>query len=473
MQAKKIIEKLENTKGSFWQWLLAIFAFCFLRRLLGLMLESDHFETLVPANMIRNYILWYVGLFLAIALILHFITKERIERATKAAFVFWPLILLVPIIDFFFSGGKGYTLTYIGKCRFWQEFFSFFGYLGSHHITYGQTIVLMLGLLLILAYAFIKTSSIKRMFAAGLLYYLVGYFFASLPVFFLSELFSFSMFALVLAEAAIWHACLDLKKLKELIKNFHCLRSAHYLGLLLAGAVIFTVYFPGHSINTQTLLFAVFASFFAFQGALVLNNLYDKKRIDYDSNTYKSLGVLFFLLGITSALFVNTTFFLIILSAILLSITYSVPPIRFKRFGYWNNSLIGLESALMFAAGFTSQNPDIKLMPLNVFLMVLVVFSIASNIKDLKDLKQDKKEGIRTIPVIFGKKKGVKILALLSSLCFPLSTAMLGLWQLFIVSIVFGTLNGILLLKFKTEKTVFACYFTFLLALGYWLLNSF
>ncbi len=470
MGLKQIIKRLENARGSFWQWLVAILAFCFLRRLLDLMLEADYYETLIPTNFIRNYVLWYVGAFLAIALILHLATREKIEKTTKAAFVFWPLILLVPVIDFFFSGGQGYILTFIGGCDFWQEFFSFFGYLGSHHFTYGQTIASMLGLLLILVYTFIKTSSIKRMFAAGLLFYLAGYFFASLPVFFPPAIFSFSLFALVIAEATVWHACIGLKKLKELLGNFHWLRSAHYLGLLSAGFIIFMAYFSGHSINTQALLFALSVSFFAFQGALIMNNLHDNKRIDYDSKKYKSLGALFILLSITAASFVNTTFFLVTLTALLLSLAYSFPPIRFKRFGYWNNSLIGLESALAFTAGFTSQNPNIKLLPLNIFLAVFVIFSIASNIKDLKDYKQDKKEGIKTIPVILGKEKSIRALALLTSLCFPLSIAMLGFWQLFMTSVVFGALNGVLLLKFKTEKTVFACYFAFLMVLGYWLL---
>jgi len=470
MGLKQIIKRLENARGSFWQWLVAILAFCFLRRLLDLMLEADSYKTLVAGNVIRNYILWYVGLFLAIALILHFITREKIEKTTKAAFVFWPLILLVPVIDFFFSGGQGYTLTFIGGCDFWQEFFSFFGYLGSHHITYGQTIVSLLGLLLIVTYAFFKTSNVLRTLVAGGLYYLTAFFYFSLPLFTLPKIFSFSIFALVLVESIIWHACLNLKKLKELIKNSHLLRSMHYAGLALLGYIVFTVYLPGEIINPQAVLFTVIASFFAFQGAVVINNHYDKKKLDYPKKEYSLLGFLFFLIMVAASLYVNTTLVLVMLSYYLVSFIYSAPPIRFKRFGYWNNLLIGFESALMFASGFVSQSPDIKLMPINIFFTVFVVFSIASNIKDLKDQKQDKKEGIQTIPVILGERRGVKVLALLTSLCFPLSIAMLGLWQLFMASVIFGALNGVLLLKFKTEKTVFACYFAFLLVLGCWLL---
>lgn len=473
MNAKKIIEKLENTKGSFWQWLLTIFGFCFLRRLLDLMLESDYYETLIPTNFVRNYVLWYVGLFLSIVIILHLVTGKKIEKITKAAFLFWPLILLVPLIDFVFSGGKGYTLTYIGRCDFWREFFSFFGYFGSNHITYGQTIALLIGSFLIVAYIFIKTASIIRTALGFSLFYMISYFYASLPVFLLPAIFNFSIFSIAIMECLLWYALSDIKKVKRLLKNAFWSRSLHYLAMDLSGAIIFLVFLPDKIFDVEALLFTLISVFFAFQGALVIDNISDGKRVNSNLNEYKALGTLFFLISLTAALFINATSFLIMLTAILLALIYSLPPIRFKRFGYWNNLLIGFESALMFAAGFVSQNPDIKLLPLNIFLTVFVIFSIAGNIKDLKDYREDKREGIKTLPVLLGRKRSVKVLALLTSICFPLSVAILGLWNLLLISVIFGLVNGFLLLKFKTEKTVFACYFGFLFILGYWLLLIF
>lgn len=57
MELKQFVKRLENVRGSFWQWLVAILAFCFLRRLLDLLLEADSYKTLVAGNIIRNYIL--------------------------------------------------------------------------------------------------------------------------------------------------------------------------------------------------------------------------------------------------------------------------------------------------------------------------------------------------------------------------------------------------------------------------------
>jgi 4-hydroxybenzoate polyprenyltransferase len=253
------------------------------------------------------------------------------------------------------------------------------------------------------------------------------------------------------------------------MKNSHWLRVLHYTGLVIIGGILSAVYFY-KEVNVEMLYFASFSSFFAFQSALVVNNIYDKKKVDYPVNPYKNISIILASLAIVASLFINATFLLLTITYLLLGFVYSAPPIRFKRFGYWNNLLIGFESALMFAAGFVSQTPDIKLIPLNMFLTIFVIFSIAGNIKDLKDLEGDKKEGIKTLPVILGKKKSVRVLALLTSICFPLSAIMLGFWDLLLASVIFGIANAFLLMKFKTEKTVFACYFMFLLVLGYWLL---
>jgi len=464
----KIIDWLEGLEGSLWQWLLAIFAFYFLRVVLDLMLGVSYYS-LSYENIVRNEFLWYLGLFLAIVLVINFAVKERIGRVSKAVFVFWLAILFVPVIDFFFSGGKGYFLTYVSAENFWREFFSFFGFFGSHHFSYGQTITSVTGMFLVAVKKKKKTSSTIRTSVVCVLTYLIGFFYASLPIFFPFGL-TLPLFVLVILEGVAWGACFDLKKLSELSRNLHLLRSAHYVALLLVGIFVFSVYFPELTVDWMDLLLAVISCFFAFQGTLVVNNLYDGKETGFPLKTYKSIGLLFLLISLYSGFLVNPTFFMIVLSTALISISYSAPPIRFKRFGCWNNAIIGLESALAFAAGFLSQTQSIKLMPLKFFVAAFVVFSIAGNIKDLKDLKQDKKEGIRTIPVIFGKEKGLKLLAVLTSVCFPLSAAILGFWQLFPIGIAFGLVNALLLLKFKTEKTVFATYFLFLALVGIWIL---
>ena len=329
----------------------------------------------------------------------------------------------------------------------------------------------MLGLALIIAYVFIKTSSVPRILFATAAYYLTFYFYASLPMFF--QHISLGLFCLVSIEGTLWLMRYDFDGFLELIKNMHWLRALHYIAMCLLGFIMYSLYFPTYTTDLSTFVFAVISAFFAFEFALMANNLYDRERIVYGVEKSKALGLCLGLFSLSAAIFVNNTFLLIMITCTSLAFVYSAPPIRSKRFGYWNNALIGFESALAFAAGFTSQNPDIKLLPLNIFLTVFVIFSIAGNIKDLKDLKEDRKEGIKTIPVLLGREKAVKVLALLTSLCFPLSAAMLGLWNLLLIGVIFGFVNGLLLLKFKTEKTVFACYFGFLLVIGYWLLLIF
>ena len=470
MNAKKIIEKLENTKGNFWEWVLTIFALYSLRALLDLLLEAKIYPSFSLNFFITAYVsnlLWYSSLFLAIVTILFLVTGKDIKKITKACFVFWVVILLVPITDFVCSGGKGFVLSYISNRYFWEEFFSFFGLFGSYHITYGQTLALCLGFFLVIFYSFMKTESFAKSFLAALAYYCIIYFYASLPMFWAKP--KMILFVLTVLQLILWHWFYDEKELKYLIKNSHWLRVLHYTGLTIIGGLLSAACFY-KEVNVEMLYFATFSSLFAFQSALIVNNIYDGKKLAYPKNHYKNIGIILTALAIIPSLFINAAFLLLLITYLLLGFIYSAPPIRFKRFGYWNNLLIGFESALMFAAGFVSQNPDIKLLPLNIFLTVFVIFSIAGNIKDLKDYREDKREGIKTLPVLLGRKRSVKVLALLTSICFPLSVAMLGLWNLLLIRVIFGLVNGLLLLKFKTEKTVFVCYFGFLFVLGCWLL---
>lgn len=466
MDVEKVIRRLENAKGNFWEWVLTIFAFCLFRLFLDIVFSGESYKILILNNvdiLIEQYFLWYVALFLAVTIMLWLVTEERIEIISKVVFLFFPLILIVPIIDWFFSGGEGYILTYISAEHFWEEFCSFFGLFGSYHVTYGQAIAVFIGFLFVNAYVFFKTRSVCAIILSAFSYYIIIYFFGSLPVFFTNKT-TLGLFFLTILEGIVWLFTYNKKKFFGLAKNMHMLRAFHYLALCFSGVFVFFLY-SKNPINVDTLLFALASIFFAFQYALMVNNIFDKERLLYNFDESISLCIIFAFLSLSAAIFINDVSLWIIMLSMLLSFIYSAPPIRFKRFGFLNNILIGVESALAFAVGFASQTPNIELMPLNIFVMIFVVFSLASNIKDLKDYKWDKKKHIPTLPVLLGKEKSVKVLALITSLCFPLSIIMLEFWRLLFTSILFGLINGILLLKFKDEKVVFACYFAFMIVL--------
>lgn len=455
---KKFIEKLENVKASPFEWILAVFAFYFLRRLLDVIIEADSYKTFSPQIFVCSG-LAYAGAFLGIVLILHISTKEKIEKVTKASFVFWPLLLLVPLIDWVFSEGKGYVLTYISPKHFWYEFLSFFGLFGSYHVTYGQTLAILIGFLLIIIYAFFKTKSIVRTSFAASGYYLLIYFYASPAVFFYDKI-NLGTFFVFLFTAALWLLTYNREKFFSFVRSMYWSRVAHYLGLCLFGVLVHSIQVGGIP-EIESLMYSLVSLFFAFQCALLINAIYDRERVIYNKEESYFLCGTFALTSFLLSLPVNNTFSSVILIYLLIAFIYSAPPIRFKRFGYWNNLIIGFESALAFAAGFTSQILDIELMPLNMFASIFLIFSLAANVKDWKDYEKDKKEGIKTLPVLLGRERGLKAIALITSLCFPLSVIMFAFWELFLISILFGLINGILFLKFKKEYAVFACYYLF------------
>jgi len=183
MEIAGAVERLEGLRIKWWQLAVVALGFFLLRVLLEIFLggmKPEHGGIWFHLSTL----LWYCGLFLWIAVMLALAAGRKAAVAAKAAMVFWPVLLLVPVVDFITSGGSGYYLTYIG-CggTLAGEFFSFFGFFGTSHFSPGQSVASALGLFLACAYCIIKTSSYLRALAAGAAFYLIAYFFGAIPCF--------------------------------------------------------------------------------------------------------------------------------------------------------------------------------------------------------------------------------------------------------------------------------------------------
>ena len=112
------IDSIETLDISLIWWVLGFLAIVFGRNFLEGIWGSQHSIGLHPAPSLsalmffNHFLLFWLSLFFALVLLLHFLTGERIERVSKAAITFWGVILLPPILDFLFFGG-GYRLTYL------------------------------------------------------------------------------------------------------------------------------------------------------------------------------------------------------------------------------------------------------------------------------------------------------------------------------------------------------------------------
>src|SRR5207249_4862472 len=85
------------------------------------------------------------------------------------------------------------------------------------------------------------------------------------------------------------------------------------------------------------------------------------------------------------------------------SCIYSSPPLRFKRVPLLSSFLIGVAvlSTVMAGFFFVSVDKRIAAFPALVGLGIVAVFTLVTNIRDIKDVEGDRKEGVKTLPVLF------------------------------------------------------------------------
>lgn len=256
--------------------------------------------------------------------------------------------------------------------------------------------------------------------------------------------------------------------LSVLVKNAKPFRAMHYIALTVLGGLYALFLSPSALFNFKSMFASLGMAFFGFEFCLIYNNLHDKqipKKVSREQ--YKKTSIVMLLFSLFFSLFTSFLVIAFLSLAIVIGLLYSIPPFRLKRLGFLNNLIIGLLSVLALGIGFLSQNPTPNAIPLNAVLAVFFTFSLASNIKDLKDYKTDKKQEIKTLPVILGKKKGLKAIAFLSSISFLIPPILLNIQPLIIPGAFLALLNFVLLNKTKKETITFTLYFLFTALFGF------
>ncbi len=132
----------------------------------------------------------------------------------------------------------------------------------------------------------------------------------------------------------------------------------------------------------------------------------------------------------------NPTTFWIVLTASLLVYAYSGPPFRTKRFWWLANPTIAIpRGSLLFVAGWTAVDGDRRIgSPLLWVLAAMYGLFLlgAASTKDSADMKGDAGEGCVTLPIRFGVRRSVLIIApffVLPWLLLPVGVAAHGAWD--------------------------------------------
>jgi 4-hydroxybenzoate polyprenyltransferase len=113
---------------------------------------------------------------------------------------------------------------------------------------------------------------------------------------------------------------------------------------------------------------------------------------------------------------------------IVFGVLYSVPPIRLRKTAYKPivNFTVGAVPVLIVAAFFNAFTPDV----ISLVLLVGVTTSVNSLWEDLADYASDLNSGSRTLPIIFGFRKGILITIILGYAMIPLMVFVGSLFHL-------------------------------------------
>jgi len=529
----KIIDKLENQKISLYGWLITFFAIVFLRNLLeSYSTRSNYFNQdshIFIFLHTPSFFLFYALFFI---ILLHFLTKEKVEKISKIALFAFLIILLSPVIDLALTNGEGglgmqYAENFDPPKNFSDFFRTFPGvflhgpqgilFFAKDTIAYFPKEILMFnfgiriehGILLLgfIWYIFLKTKNILKVLLGLVFLYsimILKFFFplqldffrlsSSLnPVFKGEYTIAAFYFIGICIFSLIWFYSFSREKFLAFIKNARLTRVLHNiallgLGLYLAKVPIFN---PLNIIPADWLLIvmAVISLLLYWFSAIGYDDLADEK-IDRISNQsrplpqgkftreeFRTLTNLLRMTSYISAFIVGYVFFLFILLRSLVGYLYSSFPFRLKRFPILASFTNGLALLLTIYAGFLIKTDNsIFDFPWKIAIFILIAFTFGITAKDIKDYDGDKAEKIYTIPVIFGLERGKKIIGVLAFFSFILCPIFFSEHFNILIgpSLIAGILSFLLINKKKHGVKELSCLFLIYFSFGlFFILNVF
>lgn len=501
-QVKKIIIGIENTQTSIVGFSVFFFSLIALRLFTEAFLHgfANASGNFLFFEFTHTFLFFLISFLIFIWIIKIFIPIEIKKIANILSWGF--LILLTPpIIDYVISNGQGFWSFYIfdGLYGMAQRFFTFFGDNPQMGITYGVRIEVAISLFFIFIYGFAKTKKILKSFLLTISSYTAFFilgtfpswiaiatqgwskgFFAINPIdiaqMFLTPTNIFStnntelinalnikmsiIYSLLLiAVIFIFYLRTNKRELVSFLKNVRLPQIFYHSGLFLFGAglgIIFTkpvLFFS--FFNTLSLILLLISISFAWTASVVFNDIFDQK-IDTISNSnrpltmgifslhqYLSIGIALFIASIFFCAIVNFKIALLLIAYQAIAWMYSAFPLRLKRFAFISTAVSALASLLILFSGFILVSPDqnISRLPSEIIWLLFLAYTLSLPIKDFKDIKGDRKDGVFTVPVIFGEYWGKIIVGGGILISYILSVFILNELRLFWWAILFGGIS--------------------------------
>ena len=295
-----------------------------------------------------------------------------------------------------------------------------------------------------------------------------------------NKLMSQILFIISTILLAAWSYKAYPQKFKSVLENLRPERTAFYILLLIFGMSY--AYLGEEQLNSWIDILGIVCLIISWTSvwmyAVHMNDIADIE-IDKISNPTRPLvqnelsfnemhqiGFIWLAITIIGSWSVGFYQFVMVLIYISASHIYSVPPLRLRRVPVLASFIISVACLATILAGFffVSSNKSMQSFPVTAAIGFIIIFTLAANIRDLKDVDGDKKEGIKTLPVMFGEKNGPRVVGILFALSFILVPLFLSFYLLYIISIPTAIIGyKIVTRKPYKEKNIFILILSFII----------
>ncbi|MEO0115031.1 MAG: UbiA family prenyltransferase [candidate division WOR-3 bacterium] len=447
-----------------------------------------------------------MSLFFVLVIAISLLTKEAIRKVTPVAGVGLSLIIFVPIIDWLV--GNGYSITYPLRLKpFLVHFLNPTKSLTDIGVSSGQRIIIVIIVLLISLYAYLKRKKVIIAFSLLIISFALILLFGALPtlialdkpetiyltggiLFFDQQKFS-AIFALIfLFSFFVYYYRSDKANFRSVIWSFRYERMAFYSGLGLFGFILGMhqqsalggLTPKANLFNIIGIILLLLSLAIGFQSAQVINDFFDieadrltRKRNPLvqglNRNYYLIWGLCLIFLSLTFALIINYSCFLLMITYLLLSVIYSVPPVRLKRIPIVSTFILAVAAILAMAMGYslTYGNYALNAIPKTILIPTILGITFGFIAKDIQDAKSDRSIGVITIPNLLYKdsivgRSPIAILIGVSFLCY-----IIFIPKVLIGAIICSVLTIIYTIFSRRPKEWF--YFIMLYSFGIYLLT--
>ena len=480
-------------------WFFILVVIISTRVLLEGLLEAD--KKLIPLNISFKYSIFFFTMFFSILLLLRVVAGKPLSLLIKPLVLGFIVIIMVPSLDYLFSGGKGFFLAYPNApplkvlktyptlmlkitgvspgirvemivAILGSFFFGIFGWklkpLHAIGISVGiYTIIFITGMYTSVITYLSKPS--REILSQG-----VPRVYAFTPpmetrylLFMGAELFILGILE--------WK-----KKLIRFVSLVKFSRLVFYTMMPLFGIILAWKCAPNMSQNIRSIsvtrfgvrnipvdeipvriLLTLISTAAAFVFAQMLNDRFDRKtdKINSQKNFFNQEEIEFRLLwvfggvcgiwAVLSCLSMGVVPFIFLGCALLGSAVYSVSPIRLKKLPLVSSLLLSGVCISLIFYGFCFV-PDFylfKIFPKDLYLIILVCLPLGIQIKDIRDIRGDRACKIGTIPALLGERRGAFGGAILGMCGFIIAGFLIGTTLSILAGIMIGMLLFILALK--------------------------